>query len=134
MSDEVIGELRNTVNATRVVSVENDTVVLELSAAGTGQFLGQAVTDFGTHVSTRYLDGTESASAQIVITSESGQGQLVLVGSATGEVGAGGTVTFKGMVTARAPEGPFAELNGKALLGESVVDPDGIAVHHYRRY
>ncbi|KOT91831.1 hypothetical protein ADK86_21625 [Streptomyces sp. NRRL F-5755] len=134
MSGEQIAHIRNRINATRVVDVDNDVVLLEYSATGSGQVLGNSVTDVATHVSKRYADGTETATARFVVTSESGQDQLALVGSAAGVVAAGGAVTFEGVLTGRATSGVFAELNGVAILAEATMDADGMVTHSWRRF
>ncbi|GAA2439777.1 hypothetical protein [Streptomyces lavendulocolor] len=134
MPGEKIAHIRNKINATRVVDVDNDTVMIEYSATGGGKVLGNSVTDVATHVSKRYPDGTETATARIVVTSESGQDQLVLVGSAAGDVAAGGAVSFKGVLTGRASSGVFEELNGVAILAEASMDADGMVTHRWRRF
>ncbi|MGX8905090.1 hypothetical protein ACR820_07605 [Streptomyces netropsis] len=129
-----VARIRNKINSTRVVDVDNDIVLLEYSGTGGGQLLGNSVTDVATHVSQRYADGTETATARFVVTSESGRDQVVLLGSAAGVVGADGAVSFKGVLTARASAGEFAELNGVALLAEATMDADGMVTHSWRRF
>ncbi|MEU3372028.1 hypothetical protein ABZ734_16375 [Streptomyces sp. NPDC006660] len=129
MSGDRIAELRNTINATRVVSTDNDVITLEFSAKAGGTVEGHTVQGLATHVSKRYPDGTETATARIVLNAEGCPDQLVLTGMAAGTVRDDGSVLYEGLLVARATRGRFVGLNGKAIVGTAQMEADGTVTH-----
>ncbi|MFF8828416.1 hypothetical protein [Streptomyces sp. NPDC015131] len=129
MTGNRIAELRTKINATRVVSTENDVITLEFSAKAAGTVDGHAVQGVATHVSKRYPDGTETATAQFVLNAEGCPDQLVLTGMAAGTLQDGGAVSYEGFFVARATRGRFVDLNGKAIVGTARMEADGRVTH-----
>ncbi|GAA0488704.1 hypothetical protein ABZ951_30320 [Streptomyces sp. NPDC046215] len=132
MSGELVGEIENMVNATRVTDVENDTVRLEYSARGSGQVNGHQVTDVATHESVRLSDGTETATVKIAVHAVQGDDLLVLTGSASG-IAHGGSVRFEGVLHARSTAKKFRDLNGKSLLARAEMTDAGTVKQVWRR-
>ncbi|MFF7730854.1 hypothetical protein [Streptomyces sp. NPDC008001] len=133
MSDEVVGVIENTVNATRVTDVESDMVRLEYSATGGGEVNGHQVADIATHTSVRLADGTETATVRIVVHAVQGGDLLVLTGSASGAVH-GDSVRFEGVVHARSTAEKFRDLNGKPLLARAEMTGRGTVKHVWRYF
>ncbi|MFJ1869400.1 hypothetical protein ACIOD1_32925 [Streptomyces sp. NPDC088097] len=134
MNGKPIAELLNTINETRVVNTDNDVLTLEYSAKAGGTLDGHRVSGLATHVAKRYPDGTETAQARIVLIAVGGTDQLVLTGLATGVLRDSGAVSYEGFFVARAPQGRFADLNGKGIIATAVLKTDGTVAHTWHLF
>ena len=109
----------------RVISVEPPTV--EVSFEDSGQVLGIPVSGMGTYVSIMREDGSVFGEGQGMSMTQDGEA-LTWKGSGVGRFGAGGAMSYRGMLFFRTASQKLARLNGGCGAFEYDVDAAGNSV------
>jgi len=117
-----IGEMKGKRSARRVLSTNPPRVEVSFEDAGT--LLGIAATGMGTYESEMQPDGTLFGQGQGITFSAEGDA-VTWKGSAVGKLGAGGTVSYRGMLFFRSASAKFAALNSVGGAFEYEVDAEG---------
>jgi hypothetical protein len=106
----------------RVVSVEPPTA--EISFEDTGSMLGVATSGIGSYTSVVATDGSIYGEGQGLIMTDDGEA-ITWKGSGQGKFGAGGAVSYRGMLFYRTASQKLARLNNMCGAFEYDVDADG---------
>jgi hypothetical protein len=125
MLGEQIGETKGKRLVRRVLSVNPPTA--EVSFEDSGQLLGVATTGMGTYTSVVSPDGTIHGDGQGLIMTTDGE-SVTWTGSGSGRFGAGGAVSYRGMLFFRTASQKLARLNGTCGAFEYEVDASGSTV------
>ncbi|WP_181792716.1 hypothetical protein [Streptomyces sp. WELS2] len=125
MSNKVICELSETIDATRIISVEGNLVELEVLASGTGNIDGHAVQIVANHLMRRLQDGTVMTTCRIVATAEGNSDTVALTGSSSGKRDDDGRYHLRGSMRARSAGGVFKNLDGRNMSSTGEITPDG---------
>src|SRR3954465_400731 len=108
MLGKQLGETKGKRIVRRALSTEPPSV--EVSFEDSGTMLGVAVTGFGTYTSSVSADGSIHGEGQGVMTTVDGE-MIMWKGSGAGKFGAGGAVSYRGMLFYRTPSTKLAALN-----------------------
>ena len=122
MLGEVLGETTGKRIVRRMLSSDPPTV--EVSFEDQGQMLGVACSGFGTYTSTVGSDGSIYGEGSGVITTTDGE-MISWKGSGRGKFGAGGAVSYRGILYHRTTSAKLAKLNSVAGVFEYDVDSEG---------
>lgn len=122
MIGEQIGESKGKRIVRRVLS--SDPVTVEVSFEDSGQVLGVATNGFGTYTSVARPDGSLYGEGQGGMATPEGD-LITWKGSGVGKLGAGGAVSYRGMLFYRTASQKLARLNNMCVAFEYEVDPAG---------
>jgi hypothetical protein len=122
MLGDQIGESTGRRLVRRVVSVEPPTA--EISFEDTGSMLGVATSGIGSYTSVVATDGSIYGEGQGLIMTDDGEA-ITWKGSGQGKFGAGGAVSYRGMLFYRTASQKLARLNNMCGAFEYDVDADG---------
>jgi hypothetical protein len=122
MLGDQIGESTGRRLVRRVVSVEPPTA--EISFEDTGSMLGVATSGIGSYTSVVATDGSIYGEGQGLIMTDDGEA-ITWKGSGQGKFGAGGAVSYRGMLFYRTASQKLARLNNMCGAFEYDVDGDG---------
>ncbi|HZD49750.1 MAG TPA: hypothetical protein VE178_13495 [Silvibacterium sp.] len=122
MLGDQIGESTGKRLVRRVLSVEPPTA--EVSFEDSGTMLGVATTGTGTYTSVVAPDGSIFGTGQGLIMTADGEG-ISWKGSGQGRFGAGGAVSYRGMLFYRTTSQKLARLNNMCGAFEYEVDGNG---------
>ena len=125
MLGEQISETKGKRIVRRVLSTEPPT--LEVSFEDSGTVLGVATTGLGTYTSVMRPDGSAYGEGQGLLMSQKGE-VVSWKGSGLGKIGAGGALSYRGMLYFQTASQEFARLNGACGAFEYEVDPAGATV------
>lgn len=109
MLGEMIAETKGKRLVRRVLSVDPPTA--EVTFEDSGQLLGIATTGMGTYTSVISPDGTIHGDGQGLIVTADGD-SVTWTGSGSGKFGAGGAVSYRGMLFLHTASQKLARLNG----------------------
>lgn len=132
MSNKVICEFAEKIDATRIISMEGNLVELEVLASGTGDIDGHAVQVIANHLMRRLQDGTAMTTCRIVATAEGSFDTIALTGSSSGVRDDDGTYHLRGSMRAQSTGGVFEDLDGKNMSSTGEITPDGHVNSVYR--
>jgi hypothetical protein len=122
MIGDQVGESKGKRIVRRVVS--SDPVTVEVSFEDSGTMLGVATSGFGTYQSVIRPDGSLYGEGQGLTMTGDGEG-ITWKGSGVGKFGAGGAVSYRGMLFYRTTSQKLARLNNMCVAFEYEVDPVG---------
>jgi hypothetical protein len=122
MLGEKIGEGKGKRIVRRVLSVEPPTA--EVSFESSGKLFGTPSTEIGTYTSTVRADGSLFGTGQGFVTTDEGEA-VTWTGTGVGHFGAGGSVSYRGMVFYRTASKKLARLNNACGAFEFDVDSKG---------
>jgi len=122
MLGEIIGETTGKRVLRRVLS--GDPLRVEVSFEESGSIIGVATTGFGTYQSAVRPDGTIYGEGNGAIITADGE-LATWTGSGQGTFGAGGAVSYRGILYFRTASQKLAQLNGAPGVFEYEVDPSG---------
>lgn len=122
MLGELIGETTGKRVTRRVLSTDPPTV--EVSFEDSGQFLGVPMTGMGTYTSEIRSDGSLFGEGQGIEMTAEGD-TLTWTGTGVGHFGAGGTVSYRGMLFYQTASQKLAALNNACAVFEYEVDAAG---------
>jgi len=122
MLGEQIGESQGKRIVRRVLSTEPPTV--EVSFEDSGHMLGVPTSGFGTYKSTIRPDGSLYGDGEGAMMTPDGE-MVAWKGSGVGKFGAGGAVSYRGMLYYRTNSQKLARLNTVGGAFEYEVDPAG---------
>jgi hypothetical protein len=122
MLGEQIGESKGKRLVRRILSVEPATA--EVSFEDSGQMLGVPTNGTGTYTSVVRADGSISGQGQGLIMTADGEG-ITWTGTGIGHFGAGGAVSYRGMLFFRTASQKLTRLNNACGAFEYEVDGDG---------
>jgi len=122
MLGEKISESKGRRIVRRVLSVDPPTV--EVSFEDSGSVLGLATTGLGSYTSVIRPDNSIFGTGQGLITTQDGEG-IAWEGSGLGKFGAGGAVSYRGMLFFRANSQKLAAINNACGAFEYEVDAAG---------
>ena len=122
MLGEQISETKGKRLVRRVLSVDPPTA--EVSFEDSGQMLGVATTGMGTYTSVVSPDGTIHGEGQGLIMTTDGE-SVTWTGSGSGRFGAGGSVSYRGMLFFRTTSEKLGRLNGACGAFEYDSDASG---------
>jgi hypothetical protein len=122
MLGDMIGEGTGKRIVRRMLSTDPPKV--EVSFEETGSMLGVATTGFGTYESVARPDGGLYGEGQGAITTADGE-LIAWQGSGLGKFGAGGAVSYRGILYFRTASQKLAQLNATPGVFEFEVDPSG---------
>ena len=122
MLGEVLGETTGKRLVRRVLSTEPPKV--EVSFEEQGQMLGVACNGFGTYTSSVGPDGSIYGEGSGLINTTDGE-IISWKGSGRGKFGAGGAVSYRGILYYQTPSAKLAKLNAVCGVFEYDVDPEG---------
>jgi hypothetical protein len=125
MLGDKIGETTGKRLVRRVLSVEPLTA--EVSFEDSGQMLGVPTTGIGTYTSVVRPDGSIYGEGQGMNTTADGEA-ITWTGKGLGHFGAGGSVSYRGMLFFRTTSQKLARLNNACGAFEYEVDPTGATV------
>lgn len=122
MLGEQIGETKGKRIVRRVISTDPPTV--EVSFEDSGQMCGVPTTGMGTYTSTIRPDGSIFGHGEGISMTQDGQG-ITWTGTGVGKFGAGGAVSYRGMLFFRTTSQQLASLNNACGAFEYEVDSSG---------
>jgi hypothetical protein len=122
MIGEQIGESKGKRIVRRVLST--DPVTVEVSFEDSGSMLGVATNGFGTYRSVAQPDGSLYGEGQGGMATPDGE-LVTWKGSGAGKLGAGGAVSYRGMLFYRTASQKLARLNNMCGAFEYEVDATG---------
>ena len=122
MIGEQIGETKGKRLVRRVLSTEPPTA--EVSFEDSGQLFGVSTTGMGTYTSVISPDGSILGHGEGINMTPDGDG-ITWKGSGFGKFGAGGAVSYRGMLFFRTASQKLARLNGTCGAFEYEVDASG---------
>lgn len=122
MLGEKIGENKGRRIVRRVISVNPPTA--EVSFEDSGTMLGIATTGLGTYTSVVRPDGSIFGTGQGLTTTQDGDA-ITWEGTGLGKFGAGGAVSYRGMLFFRTTSQKLARLNNACGAFEYEVDASG---------
>ena len=122
MLGDQLGESKGKRIVRRVLSV--DPVTAEVTFEDSGQMLGVPVSGTGTYTSVIRPDGSIHGQGQGLISTQDGD-PITWTGTGIGSCGAGGTVSYRGMLYYRTPSQKLARLNNTSAAFEFEVDAAG---------
>jgi hypothetical protein len=122
MLGDQIGESSGKRLVRRVLSV--DPVNVEVSFEDTGTMLGVPCNGTGTYTSTVRPDGSIYGEGQGVVFTQDGDG-ISWTGTGLGSFGAGGSVSYRGMLYYRTDSQKMSRMNNMAVAFEFDVDGAG---------
>jgi len=122
MLGELLGETKGKRIVRRVLST--DPPAAEVSFEDGGTMLGAAVTGFGTYTSVIRPDGSAYGEGQGAMMTADGE-MITWKGSGLGKFGAGGAISYRGILYYRTPSQKLARLNNTCGVFEYEVDPSG---------
>ena len=122
MLGEMLGQTSGKRLVRRVLSVTPPTA--EVSFEDSGQMLGVSVNGFGTYTSVVRPDGTALGEGQGAMVSADGD-MITWKGSGLGKFGAGGSLSYRGILYYSTTSQKLAKLNNTAGVFEYEVDPQG---------
>ncbi|MEE1930824.1 hypothetical protein V1J52_22005 [Streptomyces sp. TRM 70351] len=125
MSNKVICEFAENIDATRIISMEGSLVELEVLASGAGNINGHAVQVIANHLMRRLQDGTAMTTCRIIATAEGSFDTIALTGSSSGERDDDGSYRLRGSMRAQSTGGVFKDLDGKNMSAKGEITPDG---------
>ena len=125
MLGEQISETKGKRIVRRVLSTEPPT--LEVSFEDSGTVLGVATTGLGTYTSVMRPDGSAYGEGQGLLMSQKGE-VVSWKGSGLGKIGAGGALSYRGMLYFQTASQELARLNNLCGAFEYEVDPAGATV------
>lgn len=125
MLGDKIGETTGKRLVRRVLSV--DPLTAEVSFEDSGQMLGVPTTGIGTYTSVARPDGSLYGEGQGMNTTADGEA-ITWTGTGLGHFGAGGSVSYRGMLFFRTTSQKLARLNNACGAFEYEVDPAGASV------
>jgi hypothetical protein len=125
MLGEKIGEVRGKRLVRRVLSTDPPTV--EVTFEDSGEMLGHHTTGLGSYTSVIRPDGSIFGEGQGITTTAEGDG-LSWTGTGLGRFGAGGAVSYRGMLFFRTTSEKLARLNNACAAFEYEVDASGATV------
>ncbi|HUI84253.1 MAG TPA: hypothetical protein VL240_08520 [Candidatus Binatia bacterium] len=122
MLGDQLGESKGKRIVRRVLSV--DPVTAEVTFEDSGQILGVAMNGVGTYTSVIRPDGSIHGQGQGLIVTQDGEG-VTWTGTGIGAFGAGGAVSYRGMLYYRTASQKLARLNNASAAFEFEVDGAG---------
>ena len=122
MLGDQIGESNGKRIVRRILSIEPPTA--EVSFEDTGKMLGVATNGSGTYTSVVRPDGSILGNGQGLIITADGD-QITWTGTGLGKFGAGGSVSYRGMLFYRTNSQKLAQLNNSCGAFEFETDPSG---------
>ncbi len=122
MLGDQLGESKGKRIVRRVLSV--DPVTVEVTFEDSGQILGVPFTGTGTYTSVIHPDGAISGEGMGLIITQDGDG-VSWTGTGMGAFGAGGAVSYRGMLYYRTASQKLARLNNASAAFEFDVDAAG---------
>jgi hypothetical protein len=122
MIGEKIGETKGKRIVRRVLSVEPLTA--EVTFEDSGTMLGVATTGMGTYTSAVRADGSLLGDGQGLITTDDGE-TVTWTGTGVGKFGAGGALSYRGMLFFRTASQKLARLNNSCGAFEYEIDAAG---------
>ena len=122
MLGDLIGESKGKRIVRRVLSVDPPTV--EVSFEDSGHMLGVATKGLGTYTSVIRADGSIHGEGKGITISEDGE-SITWTGTGLGAFGAGGAVSYRGMLFYRTDSQKLERLNNMTAAFEYDVDADG---------
>ncbi|QNI30542.1 hypothetical protein H7849_15485 [Alloacidobacterium dinghuense] len=125
MLGDKIGETKGKRLVRRVLSVEPPTA--EVSFEDSGTMLGVPVTGIGTYRSEVRGDGSIYGTGQGISTTEEGEA-VTWTGTGLGHFGAGGSISYRGMLFMRTTSQKLGRLNNACAAFEYEVDGNGNTV------
>ena len=125
MLGDKIGERTGRSLIRRVLSVDPPT--LEVTFEDSGKMFDVHVTGMGTYTSVVREDGSIHGTGQGMSTTEDGE-SLTWTGTGLGRSGAGGSVSFRGMLYYRTTSKKLTRLNNACVVFEYEVDSKGETV------
>lgn len=125
MIGEQIGETRGKRLVRRVLSIDPGTV--EVSFEDSGTMLGIASTGMGTYTSTLRADGSVFGHGQGLSMTADGEA-ITWTGTGIGKFGAGGAISYRGMLFFQTASQKLSRLNNLCGAFEYEVDSSGNTV------
>ena len=125
MIGEKIGETKGKRVVRRVVSADPPTV--EVTFEDSGKMFGVPVTGMGSYTSVVRPDGSIFGSGQGMDTTDEGEA-VIWTGTGVGHFGAGGAVSYRGILFFRTASKKLARLNNACGAFEYEVDPKGSTI------
>jgi hypothetical protein len=125
MLGEQIGETTGKRLVRRVLSIDPPTA--EVSFEDSGHILGVPTTGVGTYTSVVRPDGSVFGHGQGITTTSDGEG-ITWTGTGVGHFGAGGSVSYRGMLFFRTTSQKLSRLNNACGAFEYEVDAAGATV------
>ena len=125
MIGEQIGETKGRRLVRRVLSVEPSSV--EVSFEDSGMMLGVATSGMGSYTSTIRADGSLFGQGQGISLTQDGYA-ITWTGTGVGKIGAGGAISYRGMLFFRTDSEKLARLNNACGAFEYDVDASGSTV------
>lgn len=122
MLGDQIGETTGKRIVRRILSIDPPTA--EVSFEDTGKMLGVAINGSGTYTSVVRPDGSILGQGQGLIVTADGD-QIIWTGTGLGKFGAGGSVSYRGMLFYRTNSQKLAQLNNSCGAFEFETDPTG---------
>ena len=122
MLGDLVGESKGKRIVRRILSVEPPTAEVSFEAAGT--MLGVAAKESVTYTSEVRADGSIFGDGYGLIITADGD-QITWTGSGLGKFGAGGSVSYRGMIYYRTNSQKLARLNNACGAFEFETDADG---------
>jgi hypothetical protein len=122
MIGEQIGETKGRRNVRRVLSTEPPTV--EVTFEDSGRIFGVPTTGIGTYTSVIHPDGSICGEGKGISTTQDGDA-FTWTATGSGKVGAGGTVSYRGMLLFRTASKKLTRLNNLCGSFEYAANPDG---------
>ncbi len=125
MIGEQLSETKGKRLVRRVLSVDPPTA--EVSFEDSGTTLGVAISGMGTYTSTIRPDGSAYGHGQGISMTQDGEA-LTWTGTGIGKFGAGGAISYRGMLFFQTASQKLARLNGACGAFEYDVDASGNTV------
>jgi hypothetical protein len=122
MLGEQIGETKGKRLVRRVLSIDPPTA--EVSFEDAGQLLGIPTTGMGTYTSILRADGSVFGQGQGLSLTQDGEA-ITWTGSGVGKYGAGGAISYRGMLFIRTDSQKLARINNACAAFEYEVDASG---------
>lgn len=122
MLGDLIGESKGKRIVRRILSV--DPLKVEVTFEDSGQMLGVPIAGTGTYTSEVRPDGSIYGEGQGLSVTQEGDA-VVWSGNGLGAIGAGGAVSYRGMLYYRTPSEKLARLNNATGAFEFEVDAAG---------
>ena len=122
MLGDLIGESKGRRIVRRILSV--DPPIAEVSFEDTGTMLGVGTSGSGTYNATVHTDGSITGTGQGLIITADGD-QIIWSGTGLGKFGAGGAVSYRGMLYYRTNSQKLAKLNNMCGAFEFETDAGG---------
>ncbi|HWB84135.1 MAG TPA: hypothetical protein VG675_08350 [Bryobacteraceae bacterium] len=122
MLGQQLGESKGKRIVRRVLSIDPPTV--EVSFEDSGHMLGVATSGFGTYTSSVRADGSIHGDGLGAIMTAEGE-MITWKGSGVGKFGAGGSISYRGMLYYHTPSQKLAALNNACGSFEFDVDQTG---------